>query len=34
VIKGELVATDFDIVVNTKKPFDMELYELAMRLSQ
>jgi 6-phosphofructokinase 1 len=34
VIKGELVATDFNVVVNTKKPFDMELYELAMRLSQ
>ncbi|GAB2700109.1 6-phosphofructokinase [Paenibacillus thermoaerophilus] len=34
IIKGELVATDIDIVVNSKKPFNMELYELAARLSQ
>jgi len=34
VIKGELVATDIDTVVNTKKPFNRELYELALRLSQ
>ncbi|SDR98204.1 6-phosphofructokinase [Paenibacillaceae bacterium GAS479] len=34
IIKGELVATDIDLVVNTKKPFNMELYDLALRLSQ
>ncbi|MFD0870036.1 diphosphate--fructose-6-phosphate 1-phosphotransferase [Chlamydia abortus] len=34
VIKGELVATDIDLVVNTKKEFNMELYNLALRLSQ
>lgn len=34
VIKGELVMTDIDTVVNTKKPFDMEMYDLALRLSQ
>lgn len=34
VIKGELVATDISEVVNTRKPFNMELYELASRLSQ
>jgi len=34
VIKGELVATEIDTVVNSKKPFNMELYELAQRLSQ
>ncbi|MDO7906019.1 6-phosphofructokinase [Paenibacillus sp. JX-17] len=34
IIKGELVTTDIDKVVNTKKPFNMELYELALRLSQ
>ncbi|CAM2959937.1 6-phosphofructokinase [Paenibacillus sediminis] len=33
-VKGELVLTDFDIVVNTKKEFNMEMYELAQRLSQ
>lgn len=33
-IKGELVATDIEKVVNTKKPFDTELYNLALRLSQ
>jgi 6-phosphofructokinase 1 len=33
-IKGELVATDINTVVNTKKPFNMDLYELAIRLSQ
>lgn len=33
-INGKLVATDIDKVVNTKKDFDMELYELALRLSQ
>lgn len=33
-IKGELVLTDIDKVVNSKKVFNMELYELASRLSQ
>ncbi|WP_127586889.1 6-phosphofructokinase [Paenibacillus koleovorans] len=34
VIKGELVVTDIDKVVHTKKEFDRDLYELAIRLSQ
>ncbi|MGN7455354.1 6-phosphofructokinase [Paenibacillus pasadenensis] len=34
IIKGELTATDIDLVVNTKKPFNMDLYNLALRLSQ
>ncbi|WP_010274874.1 6-phosphofructokinase [Paenibacillus senegalensis] len=34
VIRGELVATDFEKVVGTKKEFDIELYNLALRLSQ
>lgn len=34
VVKGELVTTDIDTVVNTKKPFDMDMYNLALRLSQ
>lgn len=34
VVQGELIAADIDLVVSTKKPFNMELYELAMRLSQ
>ncbi len=34
IIKGELVLTDIDKVVNSKKEFNMELYELASRLSQ
>lgn len=34
IIKGELTLTDIDLVVNTKKEFDLELYELASRLSQ
>ncbi|SET00226.1 6-phosphofructokinase [Paenibacillus sp. NFR01] len=34
IIKGELTLTDIDLVVNTKKPFDTEMYELASRLSQ
>lgn len=34
VINGELVATDIDLVVNTKRKFNLELYELAQRLSQ
>lgn len=33
IVNGELVVTDIDKVVNTKKPFDMELYNLALRLS-
>jgi 6-phosphofructokinase 1 len=31
---GELVTTDIDKVVNGKKEFNMEMYELALRLSQ
>lgn len=34
IIKGELTLTDIDKVVNTKKDFDMDMYELALRLSQ
>lgn len=34
IIKGELTLTDIDLVVNTKKDFDVDLYELASRLSQ
>lgn len=34
IISGKLVATDIDTVVNSKKPFNMDLYELAIRLSQ
>lgn len=34
IVNGELVATDIEKVVNTKKPFNMELYHLALRLSQ
>lgn len=34
VVKGELIATDIEQVVETKKRFDMDLYELALRLSQ
>ncbi|WP_199622103.1 6-phosphofructokinase [Paenibacillus alkalitolerans] len=34
VIKGELVATDFERVVTAKKPFNRELYDLALRLSE
>lgn len=34
IIKGELTLTDIDLVVNTKKDFDTDLYELASRLSQ
>ncbi|ANE48301.1 6-phosphofructokinase [Paenibacillus swuensis] len=33
-VNNELVATDINTVVNTKKPFNMNLYDLAMRLSQ
>ncbi|MBM7565458.1 6-phosphofructokinase [Paenibacillus sacheonensis] len=34
IINGVLTVTDIDKVVNTKKPFNMELYNLALRLSQ
>ncbi|UQZ82824.1 6-phosphofructokinase [Paenibacillus konkukensis] len=34
IIKGELVTTDIDLVVNSKKEFNMDLYELTKRLSQ
>jgi 6-phosphofructokinase 1 len=34
IIKGELVATDIDLVVNSKKTFNRELYDLASRLSK
>ncbi|RJE89810.1 6-phosphofructokinase [Paenibacillus sp. 1011MAR3C5] len=34
VVRGELVTTDIEEVVNTKKPFDMNMYDLALRLSQ
>ena len=34
VINGELVSTPIEKVVNTKKPFNYELYELSLRLSQ
>lgn len=34
IIRGELTVTDIDKVVNTKKPFNMDLYNLALRLSQ
>lgn len=34
VIRNELVTTDIHKVVSTKKPFNHDLYELALRLSQ
>jgi 6-phosphofructokinase 1 len=34
IIKGELVATDIDLVVHSKKPFNQSLYELAGRLAK
>lgn len=34
IIRNELVLTDIDKVVNSKKDFNIELYELAARLSQ
>jgi 6-phosphofructokinase 1 len=34
VLRGELTTTDIGLVVSTKKPFNMELYNLTMRLSQ
>ncbi|MBW5445071.1 6-phosphofructokinase [Cohnella sp. CFH 77786] len=33
-VKGEFVATDIEVVCQSKKPFDIEMYELARRLSQ
>jgi len=34
VIQNELVATDLEKIINTKKPFNKQLYDLALRLSQ
>jgi 6-phosphofructokinase 1 len=34
IIKNKLVATDFNIVVSTKKKFNRDMYNLALRLSQ
>lgn len=34
IVKGELVTTDIDTVVSTKKSFNMDLYNLAIRLAQ
>ncbi|MDT3426932.1 6-phosphofructokinase 1 [Paenibacillus forsythiae] len=34
IINGELTLTDIDLVVNSKKEFDLETYNLALRLSQ
>lgn len=34
IVKGEFVATDIETVCSTKKTFDLEMYELARRLSQ
>lgn len=34
VINGQLTATDFEKICSSKKPFNMALYELAIRLSQ
>jgi 6-phosphofructokinase 1 len=34
IVKGELVATDIDKVVSMKKSFNLDLYNLALRLSQ
>ncbi|MBD8498669.1 6-phosphofructokinase [Paenibacillus arenosi] len=34
IINGECVATDIDLVVNSKKEFNQELYDLSCRLSQ
>ncbi|MCR8843402.1 6-phosphofructokinase [Paenibacillus sp. SC116] len=34
IINGVCVATDIDLVVNTKKEFNQELYDLSCRLSQ
>ncbi len=34
IVKGEFVATDIEMVCSTKKSFDLEMYDLARRLSQ
>lgn len=34
IVRGELVTTDIDTVVSTKKAFNMDLYNLAIRLAQ
>jgi 6-phosphofructokinase 1 len=34
IVKGEFAATDIEIVCSTKKSFDLEMYDLAKRLSQ
>ncbi len=34
IVKGEFVATDIEKVVNSKKSFNMDLYDLALRLAQ
>lgn len=34
VVNGQLVLTDIDVVTSTKRPFNMDLYNLAIRLSQ
>jgi len=34
ILKGELVATDLAKVITTKKSFNMDMYDLAIRLSQ
>jgi 6-phosphofructokinase 1 len=34
IVNGKLVATDIETICNSKKPFNMDLYELALRLSQ
>lgn len=33
-VNGELTAIDIDIVVKAKKPFNLEMYDIALRLSQ
>ncbi|MEX1029901.1 MAG: 6-phosphofructokinase [Paenibacillaceae bacterium] len=33
-VAGQLIGTDFDVVINTKKPFNLEMYDIALRLSQ
>ncbi len=33
-INGHLIGTDFDTVISTKKPFNSEMYDIALRLSQ
>jgi len=34
IVNGELVTTDIELITTTKRPFDMEMYDLALRLSQ